>query len=325
MSDASRRPFACRGWRTRDRLGIRAGGRRFSTPSSPGVGPAGRQVPNQPIAATQVTTSTSLGTGFDPGIMLVRSRPHHRGPFLDYCREHHRECNYLAWHYTGWDPHYPEQARWRLGRLRELIAEYPEQRIREIHCDEWGAGPDKPGRLHPGRAVVWFHYLENVYNVDRACRANWGREDDYLGGLVDADGCPFPVYHVYRLYAGMGGQTRVATEGNSRTIACLASRAQGRWRCCWAPWPKDPAELSSNCRDLTRSPCSRKCGSFPTRIWTSPWPRPTSRCWRSTLGNDKVPCCGSHWMTWPRIRPITSFCVLPSGDAASRAVADKMS
>ena len=150
-------------------------------------------------------------------------------PFLDYCREHHLECNYLAWHYTGWDPHYPEQARWQLGRLRELIAEYPEQKIREIHCDEWGAGPDKPGRLHPGRAVVWFHYLENVYNVDRACRANWGREDDYLGGLVDADGRPFPVYHVYRLYAGMSGQTRVATEGNNRTIACLASRGDDVW------------------------------------------------------------------------------------------------
>ena len=75
-------------------------------------------------------------------------------PFLDYCREHHLECNYLAWHYTGWDPHQPEQAGWKLGHLRELIAEYPEQKIREIHCDEWGAGPDKPGRLHPGRAVV---------------------------------------------------------------------------------------------------------------------------------------------------------------------------
>ena len=61
-----------------------------------------------------------------------------------------------------------------------------------------------------------------------ACRANWGREDDYLGGLVDADGHPFPVYHAYRLYAGMTGQTRVATEGNNRTIACLASRDEGR-------------------------------------------------------------------------------------------------
>ena len=57
MSDASRRPFACRGWRTRDRLGIRAG-RAVSTPSSPGVGLARRQVPNQPIAVTQVTPST---------------------------------------------------------------------------------------------------------------------------------------------------------------------------------------------------------------------------------------------------------------------------
>ncbi len=65
--------------------------------------------------------------------------------------------------------------------------------------------------------------------MDRACRANWGREDDYLGGLVDVEGRPFPVYHVYRLYAATTGQTRVATAGNSRTIACLASRDEGRW------------------------------------------------------------------------------------------------
>ncbi len=65
--------------------------------------------------------------------------------------------------------------------------------------------------------------------MDRACRANWGREDDYLGGLVDVEGRPFPVYHVYRMYAGMSGQMRVATEGNNRTLACLASRSDGRW------------------------------------------------------------------------------------------------
>ena len=146
--------------------------------------------------------------------------------FLDYCREHHLECNYLAWHYTGWDPNYPEQANWGLGRLREFIAAYSEQKVREIHCDEWGAGPDKPGRLHPGRAVLWFYYLENVYQVDRACRANWGKADDFLGGIVNAQGEPFPVYHVYRLYAGTKGQTRVAVEGNSKTVACLASQGK---------------------------------------------------------------------------------------------------
>ena len=127
--------------------------------------------------------------------------------FLDYCRANHLECNYLAWHYTGWDPAAPEKQKWHLGRLRELQKEYKEQKIREIHCDEWGAGPDKPGRLQPGRAVVWFHYLENVYGVDRACRANWGRQDDYLGGIITSSGEPLPVYHAYRYYGSTKGQT----------------------------------------------------------------------------------------------------------------------
>jgi len=144
--------------------------------------------------------------------------------FLKYCRDNKLECNYVAWHFTGWDPHWPEQAKWKLGKMREFIAAYPEQKIKEIHCDEWGAGPDKPGRLHPGRAIVWFHYLENVYRVERACRANWGKEDDYLGGIVTTKGEPYPVYHAYRWYAAAKGQDRAATYGNTRVLACLASK-----------------------------------------------------------------------------------------------------
>ncbi|MGD0090696.1 MAG: hypothetical protein ABSE73_12320 [Planctomycetota bacterium] len=148
--------------------------------------------------------------------------------FLDYCSEHKLECNSLAWHYCAWDPNQPEQAKWQLGRLREFLKEYPEQKIKEIHCDEWGAGPDKPGRLHPGRAVVWFHYLENIYQVDRACRANWGKADDYLGGIVTPKGEPYPVYHAYRWYAQAKGHTRVESTGNSKSLACLASKSDGR-------------------------------------------------------------------------------------------------
>jgi len=144
--------------------------------------------------------------------------------FLDYCRDHKLECNYLAWHYTGWDPNAPEQGKWQLGRMRQFIADYPDQKIREIHCDEWGAGPDKPGRLHPGRALVWFHYLENVYQVDRACRANWGKADDYLGGIVTQTSDPYPVYHAYRWYGQTAGQSRLPVDGNNKTLACLASK-----------------------------------------------------------------------------------------------------
>lgn len=149
--------------------------------------------------------------------------------FLDYCRDLRVECNHLAWHHTGWDPDAPERMKWDLDKLPALIKNYPEQKIREIHCDEWGASPDKPGRLQPGRAIVWFHYLENIYQVDGACRANWGREDDYLGGLVDASARPHPVYHAYRLYADLRTDLdRVPVDGSDPEMACLAGKEAAR-------------------------------------------------------------------------------------------------
>jgi len=148
--------------------------------------------------------------------------------FLDFCREAKVECNYVAWHYTGWDADAPERQKWDLGKLPDLVKSYPDQKVREIHCDEWGAGPQKPGRLHPGRAIVWFHYLENVYRVDRACRANWGKEDDWLGGIVDEKGEPHPVYHAYRLYAGLRQHPRVPCEGSDAAMACLAGKGPDR-------------------------------------------------------------------------------------------------
>jgi hypothetical protein len=148
--------------------------------------------------------------------------------FLDYCREHHLECNDLCWHYTGWDPDEPRRGHWQIEKLRDCVAAYPEQKIREIHCDEWGAAPDKPtkadpGRLQPGRALVWFHYLERVWGVDRACRANWGREDDWLGGIVTATHEPHPAYWAYAWYGGTKGQMRFPVDGGDAKIAALAS------------------------------------------------------------------------------------------------------
>lgn len=170
--------------------------------------------------------------------------------FLDYCRENHLECNHLAWHYTGWDPNVPEQAKWQLGKMRAFIGEYPAQKIKEIHCDEWGAGPDKPGRLHPGRAIVWFHYLENVYQVDRACRANWGKEDDYLGGIVTSDHQPHPVYHVYRWYGQTKGQTRVPVEGNGKALAALASKSPTGAEILLGSIEKNPQKITLQLKNM---------------------------------------------------------------------------
>ncbi len=184
------------------------------------------------------------GPGFAfPGYTKYRS-------FLDYCRSNKLECNFLSWHYTGWDPAAPEKQKWELGRLRELMAEYKDQKIREIHCDQWGAGPDKPRRLHPGRAVVWFHYLENIYHVDRACRANWGKEDDYLGGIITKDAEPLPVYHVYRYYGSTKGQIRVGTEGNDSSIAALGSKKGDHYEILLGSISKLPSNVQLELKGL---------------------------------------------------------------------------
>jgi xylan 1,4-beta-xylosidase len=170
--------------------------------------------------------------------------------FLNYCRANRLECNYLAWHYTGWDPAAPEKQNWHLGRLRELLKEYKEQRIREIHCDEWGAGPDKPGRLQPGRAVVWFYYLESVFGVDRACRANWGKQDDYLGGIITPSGEPLPVYHAYRYYGLTKGQMRAASEGNDDAIAALGSKSDDHYEVLLGSTANAPTKVTLDLKGL---------------------------------------------------------------------------
>jgi hypothetical protein len=38
----------------------------------------------------------------------------------------------------------------------------------------------------------------------------------------------YPVYHAYRWYAAARGQTRVTTTGNSKVLACLACKSDGR-------------------------------------------------------------------------------------------------
>ncbi len=82
--------------------------------------------------------------------------------FLEYCRDNHLECNDLSWHYTGWDPSAPQHQNWHLERMREFVKDYPGQKIQEIHCDEWGAGPDKPTAENPAgfsRGGRWFGFI----------------------------------------------------------------------------------------------------------------------------------------------------------------------
>ncbi len=47
-----------------------------------------------------------------------------------------------------------------------------------------------------------------------------------LGGIVDAKGGTHPVYHIYRLYAGLRQAVKVPCAGSDRWTACLAGKGQ---------------------------------------------------------------------------------------------------
>jgi hypothetical protein len=157
--------------------------------------------------------------------------------FFEFCRRNQLECNYVTWHHAGWK--YTGPLDRDVQRLPELIEQYKDGlKIRENHCDEWGGPPWHeawnrwPTARDPGSQLVYFYYLEQVYRVDHAGRANWGRkkdqlvagDDNCLGNIVTKDGEPYPSYHVYKMYAQTRGQTRVATEGCDEHLACLASK-----------------------------------------------------------------------------------------------------
>ena len=113
-----------------------------------------------------------------------------------------------------------------------------------------GALAQQPGRLQPGRAIVWFYYLENVYQVDRACRANWGKADDYLGGTITANGETLPVYHAYRYYGSTKGQTRVTSQGNDKWIAALGSKTRDRYEVLLGSVAKAPTKVILDLKGL---------------------------------------------------------------------------
>ncbi|MEI6198044.1 MAG: hypothetical protein WCS42_27325, partial [Verrucomicrobiota bacterium] len=155
--------------------------------------------------------------------------------FLDYCKANNLEVNVLTWHNAGWYPDYPITKNKGVERYGEFKTNYPAQQIKEIHCDEWGGSPWVPvagspyaGSQRPGLAVIYFHYLENVYKLDRAGRANWTRStntlDDYLGNIISTNYVPLPVYHVYRYYGQTTNQIRVLSDGNYKSLAVLASK-----------------------------------------------------------------------------------------------------
>ncbi|MEI7733613.1 MAG: hypothetical protein WCO56_28870 [Verrucomicrobiota bacterium] len=154
--------------------------------------------------------------------------------FLEYCKANHLEVNVLTWHNAGWYPNYPITKNKGVERYGEFKANYPAQQIKEIHCDEWGGSPwevignTNNASQRPGLAVIYFHYLENVYQLDRAGRANWTRStntlDDYLGNIISTNYVPLPVYHVYRYYGQTKNQKRVVSDGNYKSLAVLASK-----------------------------------------------------------------------------------------------------
>lgn len=166
--------------------------------------------------------------------------------FFEFCRNRNLECNYVTWHNASWD--YTGPLPHGMDRLQELIQLYKDDlKILENHCDEWGGPPwqvipqqkkvkwqDVSGTARdPGSQLIYLYYLEQVYKVDFAGRANFGKiekgheiagNDNFLGNIVTADGRPYPAYHVYKMYSSTRGQTRLLCEGQHAYLCCLASK-----------------------------------------------------------------------------------------------------
>lgn len=99
--------------------------------------------------------------------------------------------------------------------------------------------------------------------MDRACRANWGKEDDWLGGIITKDNQPHPVYHAYRWYGQTRGAIRVRSTGDSKTLACRASKSAGSREVLLGSISKTPLRVTLELKHVALP-------GFATAVWMLP-------------------------------------------------------
>lgn len=150
--------------------------------------------------------------------------------FLEYCRAHGVEVNFLSWHELfKADDDIPSIASHLRDARRNMInnPRYKSLNIREIHINE-AIGPKSYYR--PGDIVGYLYYLEKG-RADAASKACWTSFEnsvdcnDNLDGLIDPHtDQPRAAWWVYKIYAD-GFKARIRTRSTKPNVVALASKS----------------------------------------------------------------------------------------------------
>jgi xylan 1,4-beta-xylosidase len=150
--------------------------------------------------------------------------------FLEYCRKHGVEVNFLSWHeLLEADEDIPSIANHLRDARRNMVnnPRYKNLNIREIHINE-AIGPKNHYR--PGDIVGYLYYLEKG-RADAAVKACWTSFENSadcnnnLDGLIDpSSDQPRAAWWVYKLYAD-GFENRVSSSSTGPNVVALASKS----------------------------------------------------------------------------------------------------
>jgi xylan 1,4-beta-xylosidase len=150
--------------------------------------------------------------------------------FLEYCRAHSVEVNFLSWHeLMEADKNIPSVASHLRDARRNMVnnPRYKSLNIREIHINEV-IGPKNHYR--PGDIVGYLYYLEKG-RADAASKTCWpGFENstdcnNNLDGLIDPHtDQPRAAWWIYKIYAD-GFEARVRSISTKPNVVALASES----------------------------------------------------------------------------------------------------
>jgi xylan 1,4-beta-xylosidase len=153
--------------------------------------------------------------------------------FLEYCKAHNLEVNFLSWHeLVGADKNPSIIADHLIDARKNFVNNpvYKSLNIKEIHINE---SVGYLTQYQPGDIVSYLYYLEKG-RADAASKACWPDSqssancfNNTLDGLLTPKSFePRAAWWVYKIYAD-GVDSRVKSESTDPRVVALASNARG--------------------------------------------------------------------------------------------------
>jgi hypothetical protein len=172
--------------------------------------------------------------------------------FLEYCKAHDVEVNFLSWHeLQKADDDIPSITNHLRDARQNMVnnPRYKSLNIKEIHINEVVGSKNQ---YRPGDIVGYLYYLE-MGRADAASKACWPNFENSencfnksLDGLIDPNtDQPRAAWWVYKIYAD-GFNARVRSRLTDLKLVSLASRAQTNQKAQvligHLEWPKFPSK-----------------------------------------------------------------------------------